>query len=40
VPGHHDLYDTNGCHDAWIEFSAEKFGAPLKLLKPCQSVEI
>ncbi|MBQ2706670.1 MAG: MBL fold metallo-hydrolase [Clostridia bacterium] len=40
VPGHHDLYDTNGCPDAWIEFSAQKFGAPLKLLKPCESVEI
>ncbi len=40
IPGHHDLYASNGCPDEWIEFSAEKFGAPLKLLKPMQSVEI
>ena len=40
IPGHHDLYNSNGCPDAWIEFSAKKFGAPLKLLKPCEWVEI
>lgn len=40
IPGHHDLYDFNGCPDEWIEFSAKKFGAPLKLLKPCESVEV
>jgi len=40
IPGHHDLYDTNGCPDEWIEYSAKKFGAPLCLLKPCECVEI
>lgn len=40
IPGHHDLYDFNGCPDEWIEYSARKFGAPLRLLKPCESVEI
>ena len=39
-PGHHDLYNCNGCPDEWIEHSAKKFGAPLKLLAPCESVEI
>lgn len=40
IPGHHDLYDTNGCPNDWIEYSAKKFSAPLKLLKVCESVEI
>ena len=40
IPGHHDLYDFNGCPNEWIEFSAKKFAAPLKLLGPCESVEI
>ncbi|MBQ8509101.1 MAG: MBL fold metallo-hydrolase [Clostridia bacterium] len=40
IPGHHDLYESNGCPNEWIEYSAKKFGAPLKLLKPCEFVEI
>lgn len=40
VPGHHDLYDTNGCPNDWIEYSAKRFGAPLKLLKPSESIAI
>lgn len=40
IPGHHDLYDSNGCPKEWIEYSAAKFGAPLKLLSPAGSVEI
>ncbi len=40
IPGHHDLYEDNGCPDEWIGYSARKFGAPLKLLKPCEVVEI
>ena len=40
IPGHHDLYDFNGCPNDWIEFSAKKFGAPLKLLRSMESVEI
>lgn len=39
IPGHHDLYDSNGCPNEWIEYSAKKFGAPLKLLAPKESVE-
>ncbi len=38
IPGHHDLYDKNGCPNDWIEYSAKKFGAPLKLLKPTESI--
>ncbi len=40
IPGHHDLYEANGCPDEWIRYSAEKFGAPLVLLKPCESFDI
>ncbi len=40
IPGHHDLYDSNGCPNEWIEYSAKKFGAPLKLLAPKESVEL
>ncbi|MBQ8551327.1 MAG: MBL fold metallo-hydrolase [Clostridia bacterium] len=40
IPGHHDLYDFNGCPNEWIEFSADKFGAPLHRLEPCESVEV
>ena len=40
IPGHHDLYDSNGCPNEWIEYSAKKFAAPLKLLAPTESVEI
>ena len=40
IPGHHDLYASNGCPNEWIAFSAKKFGAPLTLLKPCESLEI
>ena len=40
IPGHHDLYEHNGCPDEWIEYSAKKFGAPLKLLKPREAVEV
>ncbi len=40
IPGHHDLYDFNGCPNEWIEFSAKKFGAPLKLLRPCEWIEL
>ncbi len=40
IPGHHDLYDHNGCPNEWIEYSAKTFGAPLALLAPCESVEI
>lgn len=38
IPGHHDLYDRNGCPEDWIRYSAERFGAPLKILKPAESV--
>jgi len=40
IPGHHDLYDFNGCPDEWIEFSANKFGAPLRILKPGETAEV
>lgn len=40
IPGHHDLYDHNGCPNEWIKYSAKKFGAPLKLLAPGESVEV
>ncbi len=40
IPGHHDLYDYNGCPNEWIEYSAKKFGAPLKILAPGESAEI
>lgn len=40
VPGHHDLYDTNGCPNAWIEYSAKRFGAPLRILAPGESIEL
>ncbi len=40
IPGHHDLYEHNGCPDEWIEYSARKFGAPLRLLKPGEATEI
>ena len=40
IPGHHDLYEHDGCPDEWIEYSAKKFGAPLRLLKPGETVEI
>lgn len=40
IPGHHDLYSKNGCPNDWIEYSARKFGAPLKLLAPGESVEV
>jgi len=40
IPGHHDLYDKNGCPDEWIRYSATKFHAPLCLLKPMESVEV
>ncbi len=40
IPGHHDLYDSNGCPNEWIEYSAKKFGAPLRILKPEEFVEI
>lgn len=40
IPGHHDLYDYNGCPNEWIEYSAKKVGAPLRLLATCESVEI
>ncbi len=40
IPGHHDLYESNGCPSEWIEYSAKKFGAPLRLLKPCEFVEL
>lgn len=39
VPGHHDLYDSNGCPNEWIEYSAKKFGAPLKILAPNEGFE-
>ena len=39
IPGHHDLYAKNGCPNEWIEYSAKKFGAPLKRLSPGESVE-
>lgn len=40
IPGHHDLYDFNGCPKECIELSAKKFGAPLKLLAPGESAMI
>ena len=40
IPGHHDLYDYNGCPNDWIEHSAKKFGAPLRRLAPGENVEI
>jgi L-ascorbate 6-phosphate lactonase len=40
IPGHHDMYESNGCPNEWIEYSAAKFGAPLKLLCPGESAEI
>ena len=40
IPGHHDLYDGNGCIESWIRDSAEKFGAPLCLLKAGESVSL
>lgn len=40
IPGHHDLYDKNGCPNDWIEYSARRFGAPLKLLAPGEGVGI
>lgn len=39
IPGHHDLYEANGCPDEWIIYSAKKFSAPLKLLKPGEYTE-
>ncbi len=40
IPGHHDLYEANGCPNEWIEYSAKRFRAPLKLLSPSESIEI
>lgn len=40
IPGHHDLYRKNGCPNEWIRYSAEFFGAPLKLLAPKESVTV
>jgi len=40
IPGHFDLYDKNGCPEAWIRDSAAKFGAPLYLLKAGEALEL
>lgn len=39
IPGHHDLYEFNGCPNDVIEISAKRFSAPLKLLAPGESVD-
>lgn len=40
IPGHHDLYASNGCPDSWVIDSAKRFGAPLTILKCGESLNI